>query len=43
MTHNDPGNRPREVFDNEVTLLVGPEHPSHLLVPVIPSITPATT
>jgi predicted acyl esterase len=37
MTHDDPDNRPREVFDNEVTLLVGPKHASHLLVPVIPS------
>ena len=37
MTHNDPDSRPPEVFGGTVTLHMGPEHPSHLLLPVIPS------
>ena len=34
--HNDPADRPPEVFGGEVTIHTGPEHPSHLLLPVIP-------
>jgi predicted acyl esterase len=37
MTHADPQDRPAEVFGGTVTLHVGPEHPSHLLLPVIPT------
>ncbi|HEX5723049.1 MAG TPA: CocE/NonD family hydrolase [Acidimicrobiia bacterium] len=36
MTHADPDDRPEEVFGGRVTLHVGPDHPSHLLLPVIP-------
>jgi putative CocE/NonD family hydrolase len=36
MTHNDPDDRPRETFGGTVTLHTGPQHPSHLLLPVIP-------
>lgn len=36
MTHTDPDNRPTEIFGGDVTVHVGPDHPSHLLVPVIP-------
>jgi hypothetical protein len=37
MTHEDPDDRPTEVFGGKVTLHVGPDHPSRLLVPVIPA------
>jgi predicted acyl esterase len=37
MTHNDPDDRPRKIFGGSVTLHTGPRHPSHLLLPVIPS------
>ena len=37
MTHADPDDRPGEVFGGRVTLHVGPDHPSHLLLPVIPT------
>jgi predicted acyl esterase len=40
MTHADSDTRPEEVFGGTVTLYVGPDHPSHLLLPVIP---PQTT
>ncbi len=36
MTHADPDARPEEVFGGSVTLHVGPDHASHLLIPVIP-------
>ena len=36
FTHNDPSMRPPEVFGGRVTVLTGPSHPSHLLLPVIP-------
>jgi hypothetical protein len=36
MTHQDPDDRPAEVFGEKVTLYVGPDHSSHLLLPVIP-------
>ena len=36
MTHTDPDDRPAEVFGGEVTVHLGPDHPSHLLLPVIP-------
>ncbi len=36
MTHADPDNRPVEVFGGTVTLHIGPEHPSRLLIPVVP-------
>jgi hypothetical protein len=34
--HDDPDNRPDAVFDNEVTLHLGPQRPSWVLLPVIP-------
>ncbi|MCC7486985.1 MAG: CocE/NonD family hydrolase [Burkholderiales bacterium] len=34
--HDDPRDRPPAVFGAEVTLHMGPEHPAHLLLPVIP-------
>ena len=34
--HNDPLDRPPEVFGGEVTVHTGPDHPSHVLLPVIP-------
>ena len=37
MTHNDPDSRPSDVFGGTVTLHTGPKHPSHLLLPLIPS------
>ncbi|MPZ89329.1 MAG: CocE/NonD family hydrolase [Nitriliruptorales bacterium] len=37
MTHNDPDNRPVDVFGGTVTLHTDPKRPSHLLLPVIPS------
>ncbi|HSL26539.1 MAG TPA: CocE/NonD family hydrolase C-terminal non-catalytic domain-containing protein, partial [Acidimicrobiia bacterium] len=36
MTHNDPDNRPLDVFGGTVRLHVGEEYPSHLLLPVVP-------
>ena len=36
MTHADPDNVPRRCSEDTVTLHVGPDHPSHLLIPVIP-------
>ena len=36
MTHNDPDNRPPEIFDTRVTVHTGPEHRSSLLLPIIP-------
>jgi predicted acyl esterase len=36
MTHADPDNRPSQVFDNTVTLYLGRDHDSFLLLPVIP-------
>lgn len=35
--HDDPRDRPPEVFGGRVTLHVDPERPSYLLVPVIPA------
>ncbi len=34
--HRDPDDRPANVFGGTTTLWSGPEHPSHLLLPVIP-------
>ncbi|MYA95585.1 MAG: CocE/NonD family hydrolase [Nitrospinae bacterium] len=34
--HNDPADRPPEVFGGEVTIHTGPGHPSHVLLPIIP-------
>jgi predicted acyl esterase len=35
--HEIKGNRPVEVYGGKVTLYTGPDHPSHLLLPVIPA------
>ena len=35
--HNDPGDRPRPVFDNEVTLHTGGPYDAHLLLPIVPA------
>jgi predicted acyl esterase len=37
MTHNDPDNRPPDVFGGTVTLHAGGRWESHLLVPIIPT------
>jgi predicted acyl esterase len=37
MTHNDPDNRPTDVFGGTVTLYTGGDRDSYLLVPIIPS------
>jgi hypothetical protein len=34
--HDEARDRPPETFGREVTLHCGPEHPSHLLLPIIP-------
>jgi predicted acyl esterase len=34
--HNDPRDRPAAVFGGQVTLHVGPQQPSYILVPIIP-------
>jgi len=34
--HDDPRDRPREVFGGRTTLHIGPQHPAWLLLPVIP-------
>lgn len=34
--HDDPDNRPSEVFDNTVMLHLGPDTPAHVLLPVVP-------
>jgi hypothetical protein len=36
MTHNDPQNRPRDVFGGRVTLHAGGDRAAYLLVPIIP-------
>ena len=36
MTHNDPEDRPEGIFGGTTTIHIGPDHPSHLLLPVIP-------
>ena len=37
MTHNDPDNRPLDVFGGKVTLHAGDSRASYLLVPFIPT------
>ena len=37
MTHNDPDNRPQDVFGGKVTLHAGGRRESYLLVPMIPT------
>jgi hypothetical protein len=37
MTHNDPDNRPMDVFGRKVSLHAGELHQSYLLVPIIPT------
>jgi hypothetical protein len=34
--HNDPGDRPPEIFGRKVTLHCGPGQPAHVLLPIIP-------
>ena len=34
--HEIKGNRPLEIYDGKVTLYSGPEHPSNILLPIIP-------
>ena len=34
--HDDPANRPAEIYAGEVTIHTGPDYPSSLLLPVIP-------
>ena len=37
MTHNDPDNRPPEVFGGTVTIHTGGARGSYLLLPIIPA------
>ena len=37
MTHNDPDNRPKDIFGGKVTLHAGGRRESYLLVPIIPT------
>jgi len=37
MTHNDPDNRPKDIFDGKATLHAGGGLESYLLVPIIPA------
>jgi predicted acyl esterase len=37
MTHNDPDNRPKEIFGGTVTLHAGGPRESYLLLPIIPA------
>ncbi len=41
FTHDDPDDRPPEVFGTTVTVHCGPRQPSHVLLPVIPPARPA--
>jgi hypothetical protein len=34
--HDDPGDRPPEIYGGTVTVATGGDHASYLLVPVIP-------
>jgi predicted acyl esterase len=34
--HDDPDDRPPEIFDKQVTLATGPEHQAFVLLPVVP-------
>ena len=34
--HNDPYDRPSDIFSGNTTLHTGPGHEAHLLLPVIP-------
>ena len=43
MTHADPDDRPEEIFGGTVTVHVGGEYPSHILLPVIPEKTTEDT
>jgi predicted acyl esterase len=36
FVHDDPTDRPPAIFGGKVTLHVGPQHPAHILLPVIP-------
>ena len=36
--HDDPDDRPAEIFSARVTIYTGGATPSHLLLPVIPSV-----
>jgi uncharacterized protein len=38
--HNDPRDRPPSVFGGKVTLHMGPQHPSYILLPIIPAKNP---
>ncbi len=37
FTHNDPRDRPPEIFGGDVTLHTSPDHPAHVLLPLIPN------
>jgi hypothetical protein len=34
--HNDPVDRPADVFGGTTTIHFGPDHANHLLLPIIP-------
>ena len=35
--HNDPFDRPKEIFSGETTIYSGENHRSYILLPIIPS------
>ncbi len=35
--HNDPRDRPPEIFGGKTTLHLGPQHPAYVLLPIIPA------
>jgi hypothetical protein len=37
MTHNDPDNRPKDVFGGKVTLHTGPDRQAYVMLPIIPA------
>ncbi len=37
MTHNDPDNRPKEVFGGKMTLHTGPDRQAYVMLPIIPA------
>ncbi|HET9663077.1 MAG TPA: CocE/NonD family hydrolase, partial [Burkholderiales bacterium] len=36
FVHDDPTDRPQEIFGGKVMLHAGPQHPAHVLLPIIP-------
>jgi hypothetical protein len=41
FVHNDPDDRPRETFSGKVTIHLGGETDSHILLPIVPALNQA--